>query len=97
MTKSRKTIRRDREQMFSLVELYNESGLSRAQFCQEMDIAPHTFQYWYKKYKNEQNPESMASSSGFVKLDITDRPSVDCSRMISIIYPGGTRVELPIL
>jgi hypothetical protein len=77
-----------REQMFKLIEQWQQSSLTQNAFCQQQSIRYHVFHYWYKRYREQYaNPQSDVSS--FVKLQIA-KPITDGS--VEIIYPGGIRI-----
>lgn len=40
-----------RNTMFSLIENWQQSGLSQKAFCEQQQIAAHQFYYWYKCYR----------------------------------------------
>ena len=77
-----------REQMFKLIEQWQQSGLTQNVFCEQQSIKYHVFHYWYKRYRQQHaSPQSNAAS--FVKLQIA-KPITDGS--VEIIYPGGIRI-----
>jgi len=77
-----------REQMFKLIEQWQQSCLTQNAFCQQQSVKYHVFHYWYKRYReHRQAPQSDVSS--FVKLQIA-KPITDGS--VEIIYPGGIRL-----
>ena len=76
-----------REQMFKLIEQWQQSGLTQKAFCQQQSIKYHVFHYWYKRYREHAEPQGDVSS--FVELQIA-KPSSAGS--IEINYPGGIRI-----
>ena len=77
-----------REQMFKLIEQWQQSSLTQNAFCEQQSIKYHVFHYWYKRYR-EQQADSQSNVSSFVKLQIA-KPITDGS--VEIIYPGGIRL-----
>jgi hypothetical protein len=77
-----------REQMFKLIEQWQQSSLTQNVFCQQQSIRYHVFHYWYKRYRS-QHVESKNNGSSFVKLQVA-KPITDSS--VEIIYPGGIRI-----
>ncbi len=69
-----------------LLEKYEESGLSVAEFCRREGLQPHNFRYWHKKYQ----ARSKVSSEGFVS--VLPKQS---NQVIYIRYRSGLEVELP--
>jgi GT2 family glycosyltransferase len=54
--------RRTKEEMFPVVEAWQQSGLSKKSFCEEQVIIKSVFLYWVRKYRDEHEPD------GFVPL-----------------------------
>ena len=77
-----------REHMFSLIEQWQQSGLTQNTFCEQQSIRYHVFHYWYKRYR-EQHAASQNNGSSFVKLEIAKAAS---SGSVEIYYPGGIRI-----
>jgi hypothetical protein len=76
-TRSTKRIYRKEEQMFPLIEKWQESGLPQASFCAEHQISLAVFGYWLRKYRNGSKATAACpagSSGGFVRLSF-DPPS----------------------
>ncbi len=80
MSKSKK-----RSEMFSIVEQWQQSGMSQKAFSQEKGINIYTLRYWINKSSRQQN-----ESSGFVQLN---EPSV---ADICLRYPNGVELLLPV-
>jgi hypothetical protein len=77
-----------RQQMFSLMEQWQQSGLTQKTFCEQQSIRYYVFHYWYKRYRMQQS--GLADNPGsFVKLQVS-KPLPSGS--IEINYPGGVRI-----
>jgi transposase len=74
-----------RQQMFVLIDQWQQSGLSQRAFCEQVNLSYHIFHYWYKRYRNK---ESKPLSS-FIKLAVSS-PSI-CSAA-EILLPDGKRI-----
>lgn len=77
-----------REQMFSMIEQWQGSGLTQKAFCEQQSLRYHTFYYWYKCYRRGQGRPG-ENNPPFVKLKI-EKPVEVCS--VEINYPGGIRL-----
>jgi len=77
-----------REQMFKLIEQWQQSSLTQNVFCEQQSIRYHVFHYWYKRYR-EQHAASQNKGSSFVKLEIAKAASPGS---VEIYYPGGMRI-----
>ena len=77
-----------REQMFKIIEQWQQSSLTQNVFCQQQSIKYHVFYYWYKRYR-EQHAESQSNTPSFVKLQVAKAAS---SGSVEIYFPGGVRL-----
>ena len=77
-----------RQQMFDMIEQWQQSGLSKKAYCQQQSIKHHTFYYWYKRYL-QQHIDIGNKSSSFVKLQIEKSVSTPS---VEIYFPGGIRL-----
>lgn len=57
------------QQMFRLIEGWQQSGISQLDYCRHHGVAYHVFHYWYKKYKTVHLEQS--SGQGFTALQVT--------------------------
>ncbi len=77
-----------RQQMFKLIEQWQQSGLTQKAFCEQQSIRYYVFHYWYKRYRMQQSGVQDNAGS-FVKLQVA-KPSGTGS--VEINYPGGIRL-----
>lgn len=80
-----------RQLMFSLIEVWKSSGQTQKAFCQEKELAPSKFQYWWKKYQlwrqgEESSPPFLAVS---VRSEEKKRPQ---GGAIELSFPDGRRL-----
>lgn len=54
--------------MYRLLALYESGGSSRQSFCAEHGLAPHTFDYWRRKYLLDHPRQSAEPGGGFRQL-----------------------------
>jgi transposase-like protein len=76
--------------MLKLMSKYVDSGLTQKAFCARHGFSFNTFQYWWKKYKeqSDQKPDPV-----FTELEVSPRPG---GQEIIIRYPSGTEVRIPV-
>jgi hypothetical protein len=72
------------EQMFQLVEEYQQSGRSQKEFCSQQGISLAKLNYWISKYRQERQP-----SAGFFKIDTIPAP---VQQPLEICYPNGVKL-----
>ena len=83
------------QQMFSMIESWQQSSLNQKAWCEQHSISYHVFHYWYKKYKDIQLSEN--KKAGFIALQI--QPSVAAASQIpsagvhtELVLPDGRRL-----
>ena len=76
------------QQMFAMIELWKQSGLSQKAYCRQNNIRYHLFHYWYKRYKDEQ---SAVKDAGFVPLNVQPPTSFNAGH-IELLLPDGKRI-----
>src|SRR5690606_11002260 len=75
--------------MFSLIEVWQKSGMTQREFCEKKDITYAKFQYWMKRYGAAGYPEEPTSS--FLPVHVKrDVPAAVGS--LEVFYPDGRRV-----
>jgi len=72
-------------QMYSLIESWQESGKTQREFCKNYNLAYTAFHYWYKKYRLSQQP---TTPSAFIPLQIP--PNIK-NPIAEITFPDGRR------
>lgn len=77
-----------RQQMFQLIEQWSQSSLSQKQFCQDNHIKPAMFNYWLRRYRQQQD----TSSSAFLQVKV-NTPQGD--HRFTLEYPNGVRLMVP--
>lgn len=50
------------------VQIYHGSGLSKARYCRDNDIAYHQFIYWASKFADTKTPDNTIADTGTSKL-----------------------------
>ena len=70
---------------YEIVEKYQSSEMTKKAFCAQEQINPATFYYWFKKYREKDQP-----NEGFITLNSTVK-----GRSVFIRYRNGVELELP--
>lgn len=55
---TRRGLRRSREEMYEVMARYAASGQTQAGFCAAEGLALGTFQYWWRRYRQETGDEA---------------------------------------
>lgn len=83
------------QQMFSMIEFWQQSGLTQKDYCEQHSIRYHVFHYWYKKYRDTQPSDK---KSYFIPLQLQPAPAAKASPTPSagvhteIVLPDGRRL-----
>lgn len=63
-----------RQQMFTHIEHWRQSGISQKQYCRENAIAYQSFHYWLKQFKDSTDQKA----ASFIELQVqTGRPFIE--------------------
>ena len=77
-----------RQQMFSHIGEWQQSGLSQKAWCRQHNMAYHVFHYWYRCYRDMQSASKEPSQ--FISLNI--QPSLACAAHMELLLPDGKRL-----
>ncbi|MHB2149757.1 IS66 family insertion sequence element accessory protein TnpA [Calditrichota bacterium LG25] len=75
-----------KQEMFKIIEAYEQSGQTQRAFCKERELAFTTFLYWLRKYRKEKT-----KSASFIPLNILNR---DSNSHYRIDLPNGIIIHL---
>ena len=79
-----------REQMFSLIKGWQQSGLSQKAFCDRHAVRYYVFHYWYKRFRDAQSP---AKDEGFIALKVQPSCFVNTScPSVELLLSDGKRL-----
>jgi hypothetical protein len=70
--------------MLTLVEQWQQSGMSQSEFARVQNLTVVKFRYWVHKHRQNENP-----GSEFIQLNGYSQQG------ISIRYPNGVELSLP--
>ena len=92
----KKYTRHSKSKIFDILRRFNNSGLSRRQFCRNEGLVPSTFYNWKKKYSDELNhTNSYTGKPAFIPLRLKEndnKASVNASP-IEISFPNGIQIR----
>ena len=90
MVKSKQKISEQRtEQMFAIIQEWEESDLNQKAFYTQRGIKPHIFWYWLRRYRARVQPEKK-STKGFIAVEVEQ--AAESAVLAEIIYRDGTRL-----
>jgi hypothetical protein len=79
-----------REQMFSMITCWQQSGLFQKAYCQQNGIRYHVFHYWYKCFRDRQSP---SRDEGFMPIKIQSSNTINtASAHAELVLPDGKRL-----
>ena len=78
--------------MFALIERWERSGLTKAEFAREAGVSINTFHYWFRRY----DAEHSSSSPAFV--EVAAEPSVAIANQpaarLHLEFPDGLTITV---
>jgi len=75
-----------RDKMFEIVRAWQQSDVSQKEWCRQEDIPYHIFHYWYRKFKDQQEP--IDNSGSFIQLAMASTQVASCE----VIFVDDTRI-----
>jgi len=86
------TLQEKRTSMLALVESWQESGITQAEFARQHNVTLSKFRYWVHKSKG-QNSDSL--TPGFIRLSGNGFSVSGTNNEIRLDYPNGVSLSLP--
>jgi hypothetical protein len=95
----RKNQKYSKEEMYVAIEIWQESGVTQAEFCDRENIPVSSFYHWVKKYNQEREMISLYLEQypGFIPVKVSppvNSVNEDADR-IEISFPNGVRLSFP--
>jgi hypothetical protein len=84
-------MQRSKATMYPLIQEYESGELTQKAFCHSHDLPMGVFQYWLRKYREEDS--NIPDDPGFIHLDVRGNMASSCT--IEIRYPDGTQISIP--
>ncbi len=85
--------------MYLAIEIWQESGVTQAEFCSRENISASTFHHWVKKYKKEQELVKLYLKQypGFIPVKVSPpvHPVNEDAERIEVSFPNGVRLSCP--
>lgn len=78
--------------MLALVESWQESGITQAEFASQHNVTLSKFRYWVHKSKRQNSDDS---SCGFIQLSGDGFSVSGANNEIRLHYPNGVSLSLP--
>jgi hypothetical protein len=81
-------------QMYSLVEEWKQSGLTKAEFTAQKSLSYHQFNYWLKKYNKEFSSEAAKPEVTF--FSVSENPPKEKKQSVpKTVHRKTMRIDLP--
>jgi hypothetical protein len=78
--------------MIAHIERWQASGLTLSAYCRKARINHNGFNYWVKKYAEENSQAT--EDVGFVPVTVQEYPAVGVDRII-VVSPNGMEIIFP--
>ena len=88
------------DQMFALVEEWQNSKMTKTEFAKQKDMSIHRFGYWFDKFHKTQKTNNSSKNASFFKLIEQDTKqavasnAVDGNEKLRIDLPGGITLRI---
>lgn len=88
------------DQMFALVEEWQNSKITKAEFSKQKDMSIHRFGYWVDKFHKTQKTSNASKNASFFKLieqnttQAVASNAVDGNEKLRIDLPGGITLRI---
>jgi hypothetical protein len=79
------TISSIRQERYNMIADWQQSGQTQKQYCEAKNIPYHVFHYWYKQYRNNEEPPP-AAPAGFTAVRL---PADTSSANAALVLPDG--------
>lgn len=87
--------------MYSLVEQWKESGLTKGEFTSQKSVSYHSFNHWLKKYNKQHSIELDKSEFTFfsapeikVSADKKSSSKKEFKKILCIELPNGIKISM---
>lgn len=81
-------MQRSKDTMFPLIEQWERSGQTQADFVKDHNLSLSCFSYWRSVYLRAQEDSSYSASSNFIAVE---QSSARTAGMVELIFPSGAR------
>jgi hypothetical protein len=79
------------QRMFKAISRWRQSGLNQKAWCEKNNLAYSSFHYWYRRYRNEVEPQSGEEPDGqFVPLQVEPSPAI--GNWCEVLLPEGKKL-----
>lgn len=75
----------------TIIEQQAESGLSKAAFCRQQQIAPATFFYWSKKLREDKPQQTQT----IIPVVISEQAPSTIEVQLTLTLPNGSQLAFP--
>ena len=95
----RKNQKYSREEMYLAIEIWQESGLTKTEFCKREGLPVTSFIHWVQKFNREKDNVNYLVNNypGFIPVKVTEPEKMVQSTddRIVVSFPNGVKLNLP--
>ena len=95
----RKNQKYSKEEMYLAIEIWQESGITQAEFCQRENIPATSFHHWVQKYRKEKKNINFLLNNyrGFIPIKVSPPVNTinEAPDRIEISFPNGVKLSCP--
>ncbi|MBI2793818.1 MAG: hypothetical protein HYX66_04105 [Ignavibacteria bacterium] len=82
------------EEKFKIIEAWKQSGIGMQKYAEQHGIPYGTMQYWYKRYRLEQQRPAKQASFVALALPPVVRDEEPTASGLVIVLPSGVHIEV---
>lgn len=87
--------------MYSLVQEWQKSGMTKVEFTRQKAVGYHSFNYWINKYNKHHGSDTNNSKLNFftvaeskISSDKKSNPKKESAKTICIELPSGIKISI---
>ncbi|NPD48175.1 hypothetical protein [Lentimicrobium sp. S6] len=83
-----------KEEMFTMVEAWHKSGLTKQQFVNEHPITYHKLNYWIGQYNKMNLTKEQARKSNFQEICLSEKDFISSQKILELTTLSGTHIVI---
>ncbi len=83
-----------KEEMFTMVEAWHKSGLTKQQFVNEHPITYHKLNYWIGRYNKMNQSNEDHQKSNFQEICLPEKGSESSQKILELTTQAGTHIVI---
>lgn len=82
------------KEMYTIVEAWRKSGLTKQQFVNDHPITYHKLNYWIGRYNKMNQPNEQHQKSNFQEICLPEKDSKSSRKILELTTQAGTHIVI---